>query len=172
MLFDERDEQDFLDFDGDDEIDLGEQWSALQIFHECTEEYAWRETCEDGSEFGLDPDDFETEEEYAEALNDEKYGWRTTCEDGSEFGLDPEDYETEEEYNDALYEEKCAWREDRTDGAKYGLNPDDYASEDEFEEALDKARRRERAEAQRTSAASGAVEAAGGSPDLYGRLRR
>ena len=308
-MFDERDEQDFLDFDGDGESDLGERWSALQIFQECEEEnawrencedgseygldpedyeteeeyeealeeekYGWRETCEDGSEFGLDPEDYETEEEYEEALEEEKYGWRETCEDGSEFGLDPEDYETEEEYeealeeekygwretcedgseygldpedyeteeeyeealeeekygwrltcedgsgfgldpedyeteeeyeealeerkvrlaldlrgwllntasipedfetedeyNDALYEEKCAWREDRTDGTKYGINPDDYESEDEFEEALDKARKREKAEAQMASAASGAAEAAGGAPDLYGRLRQ
>ena len=273
-MFDERDEQDFLDFDGDGESDLGERWSALQVFQECEEEsawrencedgseydldpedyeteeeyeealeeekygwrencedgsefgldpedyeteeeyeealeeekYGWRETCEDGSEFGLDPEDYETEEEYEEALEEEKYGWRLTCEDGSgygldpedyeteeeyeealnnekyawrltcedgyEYGLDPEDYETEEEYNDALYEEKCAWREERTDGAKYGINPDDYESEDEFEEALDKARKREKAEAQSAIVASCAVEAAGGAPDLYGRLRQ
>ena len=273
-MFDERDEQDFLDFDGDGESDLGERWSALQVFQECEEEHAWRETCEDGSEydldpedyeteeeyeealeeekygwrdncedgseFGLDPEDYETEEEYEEALEEEKYGWRETCEDGSEFGLDPEDYETEEEYeealeeekygwrltcedgsgygldpedyeteeeyeealnnekyawrltcedgyeygldpedyetedeyNDALYEEKCAWREERTDGAKYGINPDDYESEDEFEEALDRARKREKAEAQSAIVASCAVEAAIGAPDLYGRLRQ
>ena len=205
-MFDERDEQDFLDFDGDGESDLGERWSALQVFQECEEEHAWRETCEDGSEYDLDPEDYETEEEYEEALEEEKYGWRETCEDGSgygldpenyeteeeyeealnsekyawrltcedgyEYGLDPEDYETEDEYNDALYEEKCAWREERTDGAKYGINPDDYESEDEFEEALDRARKREKAEAQSAIVASCAVEAAGGAPDLYGRLRQ
>ena len=97
-MFDERDEQDFLDFDDDGESDLGERWSALQIFQEREEENAWRDTCEDGSEYGLDPEDHETEEEYEEALEEEKHGWRETCEDGSEFGLDPEDYETEEEY--------------------------------------------------------------------------
>ena len=239
-MFDERDEKDFLNFDDDGESDLSDRWSALQVFQECEEEYVWRETCEDGSEYGLDPEDFETEDEYEEALEEEKYGWRDTCEDGSEFGLDPEDYETEEEYeealneekyawrltredgseygldpedfetedeyeealneekygwrltcedgreygldpedyetedeyNDALYEERCAWREDRTDGTKYGINPDDYESEDEFEEALDRARKREKAEAQRTGAASGAAEASGGAPELYGRLRQ
>ena len=129
-------------------------------------------TCEDGSGYGLDPEDYETEEEYEEALNNEKYAWRLTCEDGYEYGLDPEDYETEDEYNDALYEEKCAWREERTDGAKYGINPDDYESEDEFEEALDRARKREKAEAQSAIVASCAVEAAIGAPDLYGRLRQ
>ena len=50
--------------------------------------------------------------------------------------------------------------EGRTDGAKYGIIPDDCGSEDEFAEALDRARKREKAEAQSASAASGAVEAA------------
>ena len=171
-MFDERDEQDFLDFDDDGGSDRGERWSALQIVQEREEENAGRENCEDGSEYGLDSEDHETEEEYEEALEEEKHGWRLTCEDGSEYGLDPEDYETEDEYNDALYEEKCTWREDRTDGTKYGLTPDDYESDDEFEEALDKARKREKAEAQIANPASGAAEAAGGAPDLYGRLRQ
>ena len=151
-----------------------ENYETEEEYEEALEEekHGWRLTCEDGSEYGLDPENYETEEEYEEALEEEKYGWRLTCEDGSEYGLDPEDYETEDEYNDALYEEKCAWREDRTDGTKYGLNPDDYESEDEFEEALDKARKREKAEAQIANAASGAAEAAGGAPDLYGRLRQ
>ena len=47
-MFDERDEQDFLDFDGDGESDLGERWSALQIFQECDEENARRETARTG----------------------------------------------------------------------------------------------------------------------------
>ena len=92
--------------------------APCRFFRNCEEEHAWRETCEDGSQYDLDPEDYETEEEYEEALEEEKYGWRLTCEDGSEYGLDPEDYETEDEYNDALYEEKCAWREERTDWGK------------------------------------------------------
>ena len=151
-----------------------EDYETEEEYEEALEEekYGWRLTCEDGSGYGLDPENYETEEEYEEALNSEKYTWRLTCEDGYEYGLDPEDYETEEEYNDALYEEKCAWREERTDGAKYGINPDDYESEDEFEEALDRARKREKAEAQSAIVASCAVEAAIGAPDLYGRLRQ
>ena len=49
------------------------------MFKECTEprkkktpahfeEYDWRDTCEDGSDFDIDPEDYETEEEYEEAL--------------------------------------------------------------------------------------------------------
>lgn len=64
--------------------------------------YAWRLNCEDGSSFGIDPDDYETRDEYNAALHREKYGWRSYCEDGSDYGIEPDDYETEEEYEDAL----------------------------------------------------------------------
>lgn len=64
--------------------------------------YAWRLNCEDGSEYDISPDDYETRDEYHEALHLEKYAWRDYCNDGSAFGIDPEDYETEEEYEDAL----------------------------------------------------------------------
>ena len=47
-MFDERDEQEFLDFDDDGESDLGDRWSALQVFQECEEESAWRKTARTG----------------------------------------------------------------------------------------------------------------------------
>lgn len=69
----------------------------------------WKSFCEDGSEYGVDPDDYDSEEEYEEALTEAKYGWREECEKDSEYGIEPEDYETEEEYEEALSEvEKCA----------------------------------------------------------------
>ena len=64
--------------------------------------YAWRLNCEDGSAYGIDPNDYETRDEYNEALSREKHGWRDYCEDGSDYGISPEDYETEEEYNAAI----------------------------------------------------------------------
>lgn len=82
-----------FDFNGDGKEDFGEQWLAYKIFEECTKEEeshhdyssdyidhsifgddnddidtSWREFCEDGSDFDLDPEDYETEEEYEEAL--------------------------------------------------------------------------------------------------------
>ncbi|MEG2839319.1 MAG: hypothetical protein RR892_06800 [Lachnospiraceae bacterium] len=66
--------------------------------------YEWRISCADGSEFGVDPEDYETEEEYNEALAEEQYAWRDICEDGLDEEVDPEDYETEEEYEEALEE--------------------------------------------------------------------
>lgn len=85
--FDADDEPDFLD-DSDDDV----------VGHD------WRLFCEDGSDVGVDPEDFDSEEEYEEALADARSMWRFTCEDGSDVGLDPYDYDTEDEYSDALAE--------------------------------------------------------------------
>ena len=68
------------------------------------DDYSWRDFCEDGSDYGIFPEDYETEEEYEAALEEAGYGWRDTCESDSETGIDPEDYETEEEYEQALAE--------------------------------------------------------------------
>ncbi|MDO4343351.1 MAG: hypothetical protein Q4C50_00975 [Eubacteriales bacterium] len=156
-----------FDFNRDGKEDFVERWLALKIFEECTKEQehhdysdddidysildddddysvdtSWRDFCEDGSEFDLAPEDYETEEEYEEALAKakEKIAWRDTCEDGSEYGLDPEDYETEDEYNEALEEARTAWRDTCEDGSEYGLDPEDYETEDEYMEALEEAR--------------------------------
>lgn len=118
-----------FDFNHDGKEDLGEQWIAFKIFEECTKkeeshntddfiyhsildddgvDTSWREFCEDGSEFNLDPRDYKTEDEYNEALEDARNAWRDTCEDGSEYGLDPYDYDSEEEYVGALEEAQNA----------------------------------------------------------------
>ena len=68
------------------------------------EDCAWRDFCEDGSDYGISPEDYETEEEYEEALEEARYGWRDDCESAFDTGVDPEDYETEEEYEEALAE--------------------------------------------------------------------
>lgn len=92
----------------------------------------WREHCEDGSAYGIFPIDYETADDYEEALNvakshdnadnqesaiapspeknpqpnDIKYYWRKHCEDGSPYGLLPENYKTADDYEDALTEAK------------------------------------------------------------------
>ena len=67
-----------------------------------------RDACEDGSDFGVDPEDYETEEEYSDALDEARSSWRDTCEDGADAGVDPDDYDTEEEYEQALEAAKDA----------------------------------------------------------------
>ncbi len=127
----------FEDSDEDDEEDTGSHnyySTASYSNHYSTvsysdsrasRDYRWREFCEDGSEYGVDPEDYETEEEYEEALEEAKYAWREDAEDGSEYDVDPEDYETEEEYMEALEEAKYAWREDAEDGSDYGVDPEE-----------------------------------------------
>lgn len=92
----------------------------------------WREHCEDGSQYGLYPENFATADDYADALKAAKeqkspplfmtepmpptkqeqtqscnrYRWRNHCEDGSKYGVFPEDYETADDYEDALAEAK------------------------------------------------------------------
>ncbi len=113
-FFDDKDPFDGLfDFNRDDKMSGDEEWLAFEIFEECTKketgsgavpQYNWRDDCDEGLEFGLDPEEYETREEYEEALEEAKYAWRDDCDDGYEENLDPEDYETEEEYKEALEE--------------------------------------------------------------------
>ena len=89
----------------------------------------WRLHCEDGTQYGLSPLDYETADEYDEALQSaknsshtidvleqseskenltehkpmpSKYIWRKYCSDGTAYGIDPEDHETADDYQDAL----------------------------------------------------------------------
>lgn len=85
----EANNDDEYDSDFDDDIDESDK-------------YEWRLFCEDGSDYDIDPEDYETEEEYIEALDEAKYCWREDYEIDIDTGIDPEDYETEEEYLEAL----------------------------------------------------------------------
>ena len=147
-----------FDFNGDGKTDFGEQWIGHMIINECMKEDkedtysdttflgsssvddSWRLYCEDGSEFGLDPEDYASEYEYEEAIAQAKVAWKATCEDGFEYDIDPEDFDTEEEYMIALEEARAAWRENCEDGSDYGLNPEDYDTQEEYEDALEEAR--------------------------------
>lgn len=118
-----------FDFNGDGKTDLGEEFIAYKIFEQCmkksddadddfsldedldiipSKDYSWRSYCEDGTEFCIFPEDYETEEEYSEALDEARNEWRDTCENGADVGIDPDDYDTEEEYEEALEEAKAA----------------------------------------------------------------
>lgn len=144
----------FFDFDGDGKESLDEQFIGFNIVNgdssgSGTNSFTsssrsshddWRLYCEDGSEYGIDPDDYSSEQEYDDALEEAKHGWRNTCEDGSEYGVDPMDYETEDEYEDALNEEKHAWRDTCEDGSEYGVDPEDFDTEDEYQDELNLAK--------------------------------
>jgi len=134
----------------EDQMHLAAHLGTAGAFDADDEEtdYEWRDFCEDGSSFGVFPEDYETEDEYELALEEAKYGWRDTAEDGSEYGLDPADYETKTDYAEALEEAKYAWRDEAEDGSEYGLDPTDYETEEEYSEALEEARNGWRDEAE------------------------
>ncbi len=100
----------------------------------------WRDDCDDGDEFGINPEDYDSLDEYEEALEEAKYLWRDNCEDGSDYDIDPEDFETLDEYTAALEEAKIAWRDDCEDGSRYGLYPEDYDTLEDYEDALSDAK--------------------------------
>ncbi len=131
-----------FDLDGNGTTDLGEVFVAHQFFKDelSDEDNSWRDYCEDGSEYGIFPEDYETELDYEIALEEAKEAWREDCEDGSEYDVFPEDYETEDEYKEALEEAKAAWREDCEDGSEFDIFPEDYETEDAYKEALEEAR--------------------------------
>ena len=97
-----------FDFNGDGKTDLGELFIAYNILRERSKDAtrddddfsagadldfdsdyerdtSWRDSCEDGSDYDVSPEDFETEEEYEEALHEAKFAWRDSCEDGSDY---------------------------------------------------------------------------------------
>lgn len=110
---------------------------------------SWRHHCEDGSEYGLDPEDFDTKAEYYEALYEEKYSWREAYVNDSDvlkYGLNVNAYETEDALLEALDSKELedgelnGWRElyiNDPDVLKYGLDPNDYETEDDLCDAID-----------------------------------
>lgn len=85
-------------FDPDDDLPI----DAAAYMTPRDNRYAWRLNCEDGSAYGVDPNDYETRDEYNNALNKEKIGWHDCCENDSDYGISPEHYETEKEYDEAI----------------------------------------------------------------------
>lgn len=159
-----------FDFNRDGREDFGEQWLALKIFEECTKHnsdtdddyyyssgrmrsssaniaqnrYEWRLYCEDGFDVGVDPEDFETAEEYEEALAEARSQWRNDCEDGSDVNIDPEDFDTEEEYTEALEAARASKQRQITINLQVDIpgmealnarNPDDYSNRRMYEAA-------------------------------------
>lgn len=81
--------------------------------YQYSRKYAWRVSCADGSEYDLDPLDYETEDEYNAAIHNEKYRWRRWHSEAKRYGIDVNAYETEDEYNEVLRKKREEEREAR-----------------------------------------------------------
>lgn len=75
-------EKDDGDFYFDDDLGLGPDGE---------EDISWRSFCEDGSEYGIFPEEFETEEEYEDALCKRKKEAEDAEEDFPNLDVDPDD---------------------------------------------------------------------------------
>ena len=73
--------------------------------YQYSRKYAWRNGCADGSAYNIDPLDYETEQEYNQAIHDAKYAWRRWASyDARKYGIDPVAFEKEEDFNAAVNE--------------------------------------------------------------------
>lgn len=111
----------FFDFDGDGNEDLSEEWIGYQIL----EDGSWRDLCEDGSAYDVFPEDYETEDEYEDALSEAKANWRDIC----DAGLSPENFDSRDN-GDTLYAAQDAWKDNRQEGSAYDIDPDEFYSEE------------------------------------------
>ena len=95
----------------------------------------WREHCEDGSEYGIDPNDFELPDDYEEALTAAKA--KHTCA-ASESESQDVSLQVVQETEDSR--RMNIWRDYCTDGTPYGLDPNDFDSADDYEDAVKEAK--------------------------------
>ena len=61
-------------------------------------DYTWRESCEDGSDYDIFPEDYETEEEYLEALEEAKYYEDNNEDDSDDYDVDCAELSDDEDY--------------------------------------------------------------------------
>lgn len=123
-----------FDFNRDGREDLFEQWVASKSYEQWTtshsnshgnyssdcfyplstdddtEDTSWRDFCEDGMDYDLDPDDYDTEEEYEDALKEAKanagctgaFGGKKTCRGDTSKEVKEEDYPNKRRYSAAF----------------------------------------------------------------------
>lgn len=64
--------------------------------------FSWRTTYSESSQYGISPLDYETEQEYLDAIEEHKYGWRKHLAPSKLRFANPMDYETAEEFHAAV----------------------------------------------------------------------
>lgn len=93
----------------------------------------WRKHCEDGNDYGINPDDYANADDYADALYAAKAKKR----------IDNQEIESviEEKEKDKQDKHLYFWRKYCEDGSQYGVNPEDFESADDYAEELKKAKK-------------------------------
>lgn len=99
------------------------------------EKEEWVSEVGDGSEYGIDPQDFDSKDDYEFAYNRAKYAWRDSCPGLWETGVDPDLYETKEDYLEAV-ENSRVFDSGSTD-YEFGCRFDDGTGADEYADDVD-----------------------------------
>lgn len=105
----------------------------------------WREHCEDGSIYGVNPEDYETADDYEYALKEAKKK-SETADDLSESGDDLEQSVEMDKSAPDLQprtfgdDGKYRWRKYCEDGSQYRIRPEDFETADDYADALSAAK--------------------------------
>lgn len=109
--------------------------------------YALRKFADEGDEYGIDPEDYESEEDYLDAVEEARDEWREKYDDIRwDYDAQPEEFDSEEEYLDAIREEgysddsesQFSPDEDSYDAGaadRAALNPSDYPNKRRYNAA-------------------------------------
>lgn len=92
----------------------------------------WREHCEDGSKYGINPNNYFSADEYEEALNEAKFK--------EESMLHPVESVDKIDAVETTTEAIPVWRKHCSDGSVYGINPEDFDNADDYEDAINEAK--------------------------------
>lgn len=149
-----------FDFDGDGKTSAWESFLEYSLFEEfankgtgekgiglfADDDDDWRDDCEDGSAYDVDPWDYDSREEYEEALEDARLRSSSDGDDDDDDETDEEADDEDDDYDDDdddedNDEDDVDWRDDCEDGFDYDIDPWDYDSREEYEKALKNAKR-------------------------------
>ena len=119
------------------------------------DDFDWADEVEEGLEYGILPEDYDSYDEFHSAIEEMKNAWRNTVKDGSEYGIYPIDFDDEIEYCDALEAAKLSVAEDDLTEAvekrnyltswrknaknSVGIRPEDYRYKCEYDYAVSEA---------------------------------
>ncbi len=82
---------------------------ASEKKYQYSRRFSWRKNCADGSAYGIDPLDYETEADFNDAIEKQKYAWkRWRRRDAERFNLNLADFETEDDFKVALEKERLS----------------------------------------------------------------
>ena len=109
-----------------------------------TRKNVWRDYCEDGSAYGIDPKSFDSPDDYCEALTKAK----AELSSKEPFPENNKDSTPKMDDEPTVNTSKGIWRKGCSDGTPYGLKPDDFNSADDYEDAVEEAKQRESGEVQ------------------------